>query len=306
MTVTRGELAQMSDRRGTAYHLVGRALPPSARATRIVGLRKRYGSCLVEGMHFTTHVRHVALLTATLALAAACGDDDGGSTSGGGNTNVGPGGNAGGDATGGNAAGGDATGGMGGAGGDTGPGGGGGSSVAFTFFVTSTGNGANGGNLGGLAGADAKCQSHADAAGLGAATWRAYLSTAAEDARDRIGTGRWTNFDGEVVAADVTSLHANGLSNGMPQHMLDELGNTVPQAEHDILTGSDEDGTLFPNATCADWTSNGDGPSARVGHSDIPPAQFSPSWNSAHTVGSCTEGGLASTLGAARLYCFAL
>ena len=49
-------------------------------------------------------------------------------------------------------------------------------SAATSFFVTSNGIG-NGGNLGGLAGADNQCQTLAQAAGAGGKTWRAYLST---------------------------------------------------------------------------------------------------------------------------------
>ncbi|MFX4446998.1 hypothetical protein ABTA86_19620, partial [Acinetobacter baumannii] len=78
----------------------------------------------------------------------------------------------------------------------------------MTFFITSTPIG-NGGNLGGLAGADNQCQTLAQAAGAGAPkVWRAYLSTQAADgkpaitARDRIGKGPWTNAKGEVVAKD--------------------------------------------------------------------------------------------------------
>ncbi|MEO7244910.1 MAG: hypothetical protein ABIX12_07165, partial [Rubrivivax sp.] len=66
------------------------------------------------------------------------------------------------------------------------------------FFITST-NPGNGGNLGGLAGADAHCQKLAADAGAGNRTWRAYLSTSyvpptatsAVHARDRIGKGPW-------------------------------------------------------------------------------------------------------------------
>ena len=63
------------------------------------------------------------------------------------------------------------------------------------FFITSVGIG-DGGNLGGLEGADAHCQSLARAAGAGDRTWRAYLSTQgsnAVNARDRIGAGPWAN-----------------------------------------------------------------------------------------------------------------
>ena len=66
----------------------------------------------------------------------------------------------------------------------------------MTFFVTSEPIG-NGGNLGGLAGADAHCLKLASAVGAGQRTWRAYLSTQARpgqpdvNARDRIGNGPW-------------------------------------------------------------------------------------------------------------------
>jgi hypothetical protein len=185
-------------------------------------------------------------------------------------------------------------------------GGGGGEPAAFTFFVTSQGSGALGGNLGGLSGADAICQALADAAGAGNATWHAYLSTSDENARDRIGTGPWVNAAGDTIAADVDALHADGLSNGMPQHALDEYAMPVPSAEHDILTGSLEDGTL-EGSSCADWTSDSSNDTARVGHSDIPSnPQFSPSWNSAHDSAGCSETDLIDTGGAGRLYCFAL
>lgn len=177
----------------------------------------------------------------------------------------------------------------------------------MSFFATSTGSGALGGNLGGLRGADAICQTHAEAAGQGGCTWHAYLSTADEDARDRIGTGPWQNAMGEVIADDVESLHADGLSNGDPQHVLDENGVEVPGDEHDILTGSNEDGTVLEGSTCADWTSDSEDDVARVGHSDIPDnPMFSPSWNSAHDTPGCREQDLDQTGGAGRLYCFAI
>src|SRR2546429_2570147 len=85
-------------------------------------------------------------------------------------------------------------------------------SADTSFFVTGNGIG-NGGNLGGLAGADNHCQALAQAAGAGARTWRAYLSTQAADgapavnARDRIGKGPWKNAKGTVVAKDAADLH---------------------------------------------------------------------------------------------------
>lgn len=179
--------------------------------------------------------------------------------------------------------------------------------IGMSFFATSEGSGKLGGNLGGLDGADETCQALAEAAGAGACTWHAYLSTADQDARDRIGAGPWENFNGDVIAADVAALHEDGVSNGEPQFVMDENGEPIPANEHDILTGSAEDGTLLDDASCADWTDASGDEQAGVGHSDIPgnPA-FSPSWNAAHVVGGCTPGDLQSTNGAGRLYCFAL
>src|SRR5690606_31907439 len=79
----------------------------------------------------------------------------------------------------------------------------------MNFFVTSAGSG-EGGNLGGLDGADARCQALASVAGAGDKTWRAYLSTQGPDsvdARDRIGSGPWYNARGEMIAEDVDQLH---------------------------------------------------------------------------------------------------
>jgi hypothetical protein len=177
----------------------------------------------------------------------------------------------------------------------------------MTFFATSVGSGEMGGNLGGLDGADATCQALADAVGQGGCTWHAYLSTADEDARDRIGAGPWQNANGDMIASDVESLHDDGLSNGDPQHVLDENGAEIPGQEHDILTGSNEDGTLLDGSTCADWTSDSGDDVARVGHSDIPDnPMFSPSWNSAHDTPGCTPDDLDQVGGAGRLYCFAI
>src|SRR5215475_15549715 len=76
----------------------------------------------------------------------------------------------------------------------------------MSFFVTSANP--KGGNLGGLAGADAVCQSLARAAGAGGKTWRAYLSTSTVDAKTRIGNGPWYNFKGQLIASNVADLHS--------------------------------------------------------------------------------------------------
>lgn len=192
----------------------------------------------------------------------------------------------------------------------------------MTFFITSTPIG-NGGNLGGLAGADNQCQTLAQAAGAGAKTWRAYLSTQAADgmpainAKDRIGKGPWTNAKGEAVAKDVADLHgANALTK---QSALNEKGEVIngrgdTPNRHDVLTGSQPDGTAFAagdDKTCKNWTSSTQG-SAVVGHSDrigLRDDDASKSWNSSHGSrgpdGGCSQNDLKSTGGDGLLYCFA-
>ncbi len=78
----------------------------------------------------------------------------------------------------------------------------------MSFFVTSA-NPGKGGDLGGLAGADAYCNQLATAAGSTGKTWKAYLSSDAENAKDRIGAGPWVNAKGEKIADDVASLHSD-------------------------------------------------------------------------------------------------
>ena len=182
------------------------------------------------------------------------------------------------------------------------------------FFVTSVGLG-NGADLGGLKGADAHCQSLAEAAGAGGRTWRAYLSTEEADtrgvfARSRIGIGPWYNARGELIATDLDQLHIN--PNIFKRTALDESGNPVKGRsdqpnEHDILTGAPEDGTgYFPDEadhTCSNWTSSGEG-SAQVGHHDRH-GGGNTSWNSAHASRGCSQEGLQSTGGAGLFYCFA-
>ncbi|HET6149207.1 MAG TPA: hypothetical protein VFH68_16840, partial [Polyangia bacterium] len=133
--------------------------------------------------------------------------------------------------------------------------------TAMSFFVTSTGSGNMGGNLRGIAGADAKCQSLATAVGRGSSTWHAYLSTSAAPpvhARTRIGNGPWYNARGTMIAASVAQLHDEGGMNALSAaNSLDENGAMIPTNQHDMLTGSTVAGMAFPatpDRTCADWT----------------------------------------------------
>ena len=192
----------------------------------------------------------------------------------------------------------------------------------MSFFVTSAGPG-NGANLGGLAGADKHCQTLAAAAGAGNRTWRAYLSAAAMggqpavNARDRIGKGPWMNTKGVVVAKSVADLHSD-MNNITKETALTEKGATVNGVgdkpnQHDILTGSQADGTLQPptapntDATCGNWTSATDGMgSAQLGHVDrMGRGAAGMSWNSAHGSRGCSQANLVATGGNGYLYCFA-
>ena len=197
----------------------------------------------------------------------------------------------------------------------TGPALGQGEDRAMGFFVTSVGMG-NGGDLGGLEGADGHCQELATAAGAGEREWRAYLSTEKPDgrgefARSRIGQGPWYNAHGVLIGANLTDLHLYNKKITL-ETALDENGNRIKGRyddvnEHDILTGTMEDGTAyFPDDadhTCSNWTSSDEG-SAQVGHHDRH-GGGNTSWNSAHGSRGCSQEALRSTGGNGYFYCFA-
>ena len=190
----------------------------------------------------------------------------------------------------------------------------------MSFFVTSEGPG-KGADLGGLAGADKHCQQLAQSAGAGAKTWHAYLSTqgaGAVNGRDRIGNGPWMNAKGVVVATGVEDLHsANNLTK---QTALTEKGDVVngygdKPNRHDVLTGSQRDGTAFAadkDMTCKNWTSSTAG-STMLGHADRKGPREDDvmhSWNSSYpsrgAEGGCSHADLRSTGGDGLLYCFAV
>jgi hypothetical protein len=195
----------------------------------------------------------------------------------------------------------------------------------MTFFITSAGPG-DGGNLGGLDGADAHCQSLAESVGRGDATWHAYLSTQgpnAVNARDRIGAGPWHGAGGQMIARDLAHLHGDTLElarlgNGLNSfHARTETGDFLigitgrrlgqGPSVHDILTGSRPDGTAYTDSddhTCSNWTSNGEG-SAQVGHFDRMGFDNT-SWNSTHATGGCSQENLIPSGGAGLFYCFAI
>jgi hypothetical protein len=195
-------------------------------------------------------------------------------------------------------------------------------SNSMSFFVTSENIG-DGANLGGLAGADAHCQSLAEAVGAGGRTWRAYMSSSTEDARDRIGAGPWYNVKGDLIATDIDDLHQNN-DNVTVDKAYHEKGGKHPgiakedEAIHDMLTGSGADGRLVlvqegkagiaehetgDPATCNDWT-GGEG-RARVGHFDSQGGEPGTVWNSAHYTLGCSQEDLEKNASIGLFYCFA-
>jgi len=193
------------------------------------------------------------------------------------------------------------------------------SASSMTFFITSAGPG-KGADLGGLKGADAYCQKLAAAVGAGSHEWHAYLSTSASDgqkainAKDRIGSGPWTNAKGVQIAANLADLHSENAKTGK-EGSLNEKGEVVNGRgdnpnRHDIMTGSQVDGTAFPagqDLTCKNWTSSAaEGSAAQVGHHDRQGGGEHPtSWNSAHASKGCSQDCLKSTGGDGLFYCFA-
>jgi hypothetical protein len=193
----------------------------------------------------------------------------------------------------------------------------------MSFFVTSAGSG-NGANLGGLAGADRICQTLGAAAGGGGKTWHAYLSTAAAsgqpavNARDRIGAGPWYNAKGARIAQNVGDLHGDTLeqarrgNNISKATALSEKGEPINGVgdtpnRHDIITGSQLDGTAFTDGadhTCGNYTNGGAG-TVQLGHHDRT-GGGSTSWNSTHASRGCSQENLIATGGAGLLYCFAI
>ncbi len=277
------------------------------------------------------------LSAASIIALASCGDDssddgnggDGGSAGSGGGAGAagsGNGGNGGGAGSGGGAGDGGSAGTAGSAGnaGASGSAGSAGDGDAGTgdagdaggnvlgFFVATASD--SGGDLGGIEGADALCETLADEVGAGGRLWRAYLSTDDEDAIDRIGEGPWANADGVIIADDLVELHA---LEGDVDLFIDHEGNPIngqwagspTPNEHDVMTGSNPDGTAADD-NCDNWTSNTATPGPIVGHSDgLGPgmngaAPFN-SWNSSHAPAGCSQAQLVAVGGAGRIYCFA-
>ena len=166
----------------------------------------------------------------------------------------------------------------------------------MTFFITSAGSG-KGGDLGGIAGADAHCQALAQSVGAGSKIWHAYLSSTtpadgkpAINARDRIGSGPWYNAKGVMIAKGLDDLHGDTIEQARLGNNVTKLSALTEKGEivaglndnpdpadrtwayasthpnsnrHEMLTGSQPDGRAFTDSgvdhTCSNWTSNAEG-----------------------------------------------
>jgi hypothetical protein len=133
------------------------------------------------------------------------------------------------------------------------------------------------------------------------------------NARDRIGTGPWHNAKGQLIAENVADLHGDN-AKWTKETVLNEKGEVVngrgdTPNRHDIVTGSQMDGTAFgpgEDSTCGNYTKNGEG-SVRVGHHDKMGGGDNPtSWNSAHASRGCSQANLQGTGGDGLFYCFAI
>jgi hypothetical protein len=175
----------------------------------------------------------------------------------------------------------------------------------MTFFVTSTGSGALGGNLGGLTGADKKCQDLAAAANAGDHTWHAYLSVLGTNAKDRIGPGPWKNQKGTLIAQDLVALHDFQFI-PLTADLVDEKGAAVPVTATSMLTGTKSDGTALLQ-TCQNWTSNANNETGRLGDAASETSNvLGVRWNDAVKSSACSQQNLGQNKSEGRLYCFAV
>jgi hypothetical protein len=125
------------------------------------------------------------------------------------------------------------------------------------------------GNLGGIAGADAKCQAAAQAASL-KGTFIAYVATSSASAASRVASARgWVRTDGQPVADLPAQLAAGHLWYPIA---LDENGKMVTGRQ--VETGANKDGSYYTNGSCKDWTSASNADMATAGDAYAGSAEF--------------------------------
>jgi hypothetical protein len=187
-------------------------------------------------------------------------------------------------------------------GGGQGGAGGGGTTAPKRVFVSSKLYNAA---LGGLAGADAKCQTLADAAGLGG-TYAAWLSDKTQSPATRFSRGGpWVLVDGTTeVAKDWATLTSGTLAHAIDRT---EKGGPPPVTafctnaqDSGVFTGTQADGTADTthiDKACAEWTTTSD-PAAFLLLGD--PSSTSYTW----TLSSSCNGIGAVCGKTASIYCF--
>lgn len=113
------------------------------------------------------------------------------------------------------------------------------------------------GNLGGLSGADAKCQARANTVNLGG-TWKAWLSDDITTAASRLehNTAGYKDLNGNYIAADWSSLTSGRLKNPININEYKRIQNSWG-----IWTNTYYDGTLMkhPSTSCNNWSSSASG-----------------------------------------------
>ena len=140
------------------------------------------------------------------------------------------------------------------------------------------------GNLGGIAGADAKCQDRARSKGF-AGTWLAWISTPGNNAGDRIPNWPFTDFRGQTIASNKTDLLDGTLSSPI---QYDESGNF---RDTFVWTSTLADGTAVPFLFCLGWTNGSSGEAGLAGASTKTTSQW-------------TDGGNTACHNESALYCF--
>ena len=124
-------------------------------------------------------------------------------------------------------------------------------------FVTST---THNGALGGLAGADAICQTRATAAGLGG-TYRAWLSDQTASP-----SSRFVQFGGFYTTnLETIATNWSGLTDGQLSHAIDRDEFNALVSSGTVWTGTQQNGTAYSGASCTNWTSADGGSSGRIG-----------------------------------------
>jgi cysteine-rich repeat protein len=151
------------------------------------------------------------------------------------------------------------------------------------------------GNLGGIAGADGKCQTLANGAGLGG-TWMAWIttgssSTSPENRFPTKSAGPYVKVDGGKVADSWDDLTDGGLDSAINR---DEFGAVV-MGESEVWTNTTPGGNMqFGDYECYNWTDNGQMPDANGQIGSL--QAVNGGWTDVNQIRDCASG--------KRIYCF--